>query len=392
MKLTDSLGRSYARVVLVLQGGGALGAYQAGVYEGLAEAGYEPGWISGVSIGAVNAALIAGNPPAERVARLREFWHRVSAWVGVPMPPAESPFYAAASGASTALTAAFGTPGFFAPRVPPAAFNPGGEPAALSLYDNAPLRRTLAELVSFGVLNAGPTRVSVGAVDVQNGNSVYFDSRREKLDARHIVASGALPPAFAPVEIDGRAYWDGGIVSNTPLWYVLDENLEGDTLVFQVDLFSARGAMPRNLAQALERYKDIQYSSKTRLNTTQLRDLRRMRHALQRLWHRLPESLRADAELAALAPAGACGRVDIVHLINRRDAFTTYAKDFEFSAATLRRRWQAGLEDVRATLRHPEWLESTAGDEAVRTFDLARSGGARIRGQAAASMAKARAQ
>jgi len=377
MKPTDPLARSYDRVVLVLQGGGALGAYQAGVYEGLAEAGYEPDWIAGVSIGAVNAALIAGNAPAERVARLREFWRRVSAYPILPMPEAGSPFHAAASNASAALTAMLGTPGFFAPRLPPATLALGGDPAALSLYDAAPLRRTLEELLSFETLNGGGVRVSLGAVDVQSGNSTYFDSALERLDARHVMASGALPPAFAPVEIRGRAYWDGGIVSNTPLWYVLDEPRDDRTLVFQVDLFSARGARPRSLVQVMERHKDIQYSSKTRLNTTQMGELHRMRSVLHRLWDRLPEPLRADPELAALA-ARRPGTVDIVHLINRRQGFTTFGKDYEFSAPTLRERWQAGLADARATLRHPEWLERTAGDETVQVFDLTRPAGERV--------------
>jgi NTE family protein len=370
MKAKDLLARSYDRVVLVLQGGGALGAYQAGVYEGLAEAGYEPDWIAGVSIGAINAALIAGNPAAERVTRLSEFWSAVSAFSIVPMPPIASPFYALAGGASAALTALLGTPGFFAPRALPPMLAPQGEAAALSLYDIAPLRRTLEGLVSLDVLNAGTIRLSLGAVEVRSGNSEYFDSARLRLDLRHVMASGALPPALAPVEIDGRAYWDGGIVSNTPLWYVLDEHRGGDTLIFQVDLFSARGALPRNLTQVMERHKDIQYSSKTRLNTTQVEELHRMRHALDRLWPRLPEPLRRDPEFAALAAACRPGRVHIVHLINRRYEFTTCAKDFEFSAETLRERWQAGLADARTTLQHPEWLARTAGDEAVQVFDL----------------------
>ena len=377
MNTKDFLARSYDQIVLVLQGGGALGAYQAGVYEGLAEAGYEPDWIAGVSIGAINAALIAGNPPAERVARLREFWRRVSAYRSLPMPEAESPFHAAWSNAGAALTAFVGTPGFFSPRVPPAVLAPGGDPAALSLYDTAPLRRTLEALASFDALNGGGMRVSLGAVDVQSGNSAYFDSAREPLDVRHVMASGALPPAFAPVEIAGRAYWDGGIVSNTPLWYVLDQPPPGRTLVFQVDLFSARGALPRDLTQVMERHKDIQYSSKTRLNTTQVRELHRMRHALDRLWDRLPEALRADPDLAALA-ARRLGKVEIVHLINRRYGFTTFAKDYDFSAQMLRERWEAGLADARTTLRHPEWLERTAGDEAVQVFDLARPGSERV--------------
>src|SRR5690349_12303673 len=231
----------YDCVILVLQGGGALGAYQAGVFEGLSEAGYAPDWVTGVSIGAINAALIAGNPPERRVERLRAFWDRVSSGLPAMAPSFFDPARQAFNRASAALAAIFGVPGMYSPRVPPPILMPDGSAGALSVYDTQPLRETLAELVDFERVN-GEVRLSLGA--------------------EHVMASCALPPAFAPVEIAGEHYCDGGVISNTPLWYVLDDSPKMSALVFQVDLFSARGELPRNLDEAMERHKDIQYSSK----------------------------------------------------------------------------------------------------------------------------------
>jgi predicted acylesterase/phospholipase RssA len=219
--------------VLVQQGGGALGAYQAGVYERLAAAKLEPDWVVGISIGAINGALIAGNPPQRRAERLREFWERVSVpgWGWLP-----------GQDWSAHYAMAFGVPGFFSPRLTPAPLAAPGSDAALSYYDPAPLRSTLEELVDFDRLNQGGVRLSVGAVEVVSGDERWFDTAHERITVDHILASGALPPGFPPVMIDGVAYWDGGIVSNTPLQYVIDHPPARDLLVFQVDLFSARGA------------------------------------------------------------------------------------------------------------------------------------------------------
>jgi len=209
--------------VLVLQGGGALGAYQAGVFEALHDARIKPDWVAGVSIGAINSALIAGNPPERRVSRLEEFWHLVSsAWPALSWSN-DGPARSWLNEVSAALVMLFGVPGFFMPRVPPAPFQPAGMPGAISYYDTTLLARTLERLIDFDLLNSGPVRLSVGAVNVQTGNFTYFDSARQRLDFRHIAASSALPPGFAPVEIDGEHYWDGGLVPNTPLQYVLDQ-------------------------------------------------------------------------------------------------------------------------------------------------------------------------
>jgi NTE family protein len=254
--------------VLVLQRGGALGAYQAGVFEALHDAEIRPEWMAGISIGAINSALIAGNPPERRVSRLKEFWHLVSsAWPALrwfddgPVPRSWL------NEAGAALVMLFGVPGFFMPRVPLAPFHAAGTPGATSYYDTTPLKGTLERLIDFDLLNNGSVRLSVGAVNVQTGNFTYFDSARQRLDVRHIAASGALPPGFAPVEIDGEHYWDGGLVSNTPLQYVLDQPANRHRVAFQVDLFPALGKLPATLADVSEREKDIRFSSRTRLNT-----------------------------------------------------------------------------------------------------------------------------
>lgn len=362
----------HSHTILVLQGGGALGAYQAGVYEGMHERGLVPGWVTGVSIGAINAALIAGNPPESRVEQLKAFWDIVSS--GIPLiPPAYlDPLRLAFNRVSAMATTAFGVPGFFVPRVPPPYLAPDGTPAALSVYDSSPLKATLEELVDFDLINRKTVRLSVGTVDVQTGNSVYFDNHRQAIGPEHIMASAALPPGFPPVVIDGRHYWDGGLVSNSPLWYVLDDAPDLSALIVQVDLFSARGDLPDNLDQVLERSKDIQYSSKTRFNTTRVKELEDMRAALGRFLHKVPARLRDDDDYRALAPLyDRKPRITIVHLINRRLQHASSAKDYEFSRATVRQRWEGGRDAVRRTCTSPGWRHATRTVEGVRVFDLA---------------------
>lgn len=358
--------------VLVLQGGGALGAYQGGVYEGMVELGFAPDWVTGVSIGAVNAALIAGNPPARRIARLREFWNIVSSGMPLTGPAILDPLRLAFNRLSATATAAFGVPGFFFPRIPPPYLAPEGSPGALSVYDAAPLRETLRELVDFDLVNSKSVRLSVGATNVHTGNSEYFDNRDTTITPEHIMASGALPPGFAPVVIGGNHYWDGGIVSNSPLWYVLDDSPAISAMIVQVDLFSAKGALPMNLDQVLERSKDIQYSSKTRFNTNRVKEIENLRVALGWLLEQLPQKLRTHPDYRLLASLAAHKRnITILHLINRRSEFASSAKDYEFSRISVDQHWQAGLDDVRRTCAHPDWIDATEAVNGVRAFDLA---------------------
>lgn len=363
------------KIVLVLQGGGALGAYQAGAYEALADYGYQPDWVAGISIGAINAALIAGNAAERRVERLREFWERVSSrFQGEPLVPG-SDARALFNEASAALVSVAGVPGFFAPRVPPAFMMPPGSPAATSVYDSAPLVATLESLVDFELLNSSATRLSVGTVNVESGNFVYFDSADVALGPEHITASGALPPGFPAVLINGEAYWDGGLVSNTPLHYVLDgTGHREDMCVFQIDLFSARGRLPQTLTDVGQREKDIRYSSRTRLNTDTFCELQTLRRAARRLYRKLPDSLKNDADARYLEERGCDAAITIVHLIHRNAAYEHQSKDYDFSRLSMEEHWQAGRNDVHRTLKHKAWQTRAKPAEGVAVFDLTKSG------------------
>ncbi len=360
--------------ILVLQGGGALGAYQAGVYEELAEAGIEVGWIAGISIGAINAAIIAGNAPEHRVEKLRSFWSRMSEnALGLPFFEGAAP-RELANEAGAAWIAAFGVPGFFSPRLVPPLFQLRGSDDALSVYDTAPLKRTLEAHVDFALLNAGATRLSVGAVNIRSGNFAYFDSLDQTLGPEHIMASGALPPGFPPVEIDGEFYWDGGLVSNTPLDYVMArDGCAGDAAIFQVDLFSARGPLPQTFTDVFEREKDIRFSSRTRLNTDVARRNCARSAALQNLLAKLPDALEADPDARFLAADGNwTGSLALAHLIYRSKAYETQSKDYLFSRRAVREHWAAGRHDARHTLHHPEWLARPRGTPGITVYDLAR--------------------
>jgi NTE family protein len=369
----------FERIALILQGGGALGAYQAGVYQALAEAHLHPDWVAGISIGAINAALIAGNPPKKRIDRLRAFWETVSA------PPFGMPFLAALEGRDefthtlinqvSSLGALIGgAPGFFQPRLPPPFLYPNGMPEALSYYDVAPLRATLEALVDFDLINTGAMRFSVGAVNVRSGNFAYFDSTTHQICPEHVMASGSLPPGFPPTEIEGEYYWDGGLVSNTPLEWVLDSRPGRDTLAFQIDLWSARGEFPRNLLEAETRQKEIRYSSRTRLATSQFKKKQILRRAAAQLLAKLPNELlqTPQAEMLALeADEKVC---NLIQLIYRAKHYEGNSKDYEFSRRTMEEHWRSGYNDAVRTLRHPEVLQRPQGMDGVFTFDLAVDG------------------
>jgi NTE family protein len=355
--------------VLVLQGGGALGSYQAGVYEALSKGGLAPTWIAGISIGAVNAALIAGAPPERRVERLRQFWERAtSAMQWRPMfSGGDRPLF---TEFSAGWIAAAGVPGFFTPRVPPPFFQLPGTPEALSFYDTAPLRRSLEELVDFDLINRKEVRLSVGAVNVRTGNFAYFDNLHTRIGPEHVMASGALPPGFPPVEIDGEFYWDGGLVSNTPLQYVLDQEQTKDLTVVQVDLFNARGDLPRTLFEGAEREKDIRYSSRTRLGTDMNLRLHRAKALIRELIDEAPPEVQADPRIRELAAFSRDTAITVMHLINRRGGYDSASKDYEFSRVGMLDLWAAGQEDVERTLAHPQWTGRGRPHRGVAVFDL----------------------
>src|ERR1700674_3129796 len=375
-----------AQRVLVLQGGGALGSYQAGAYQALCHHDFEPEWIAGISIGAINAAIIAGNPREKRVERLKEFWDMVSA--PVPWNPVGSGDRSRSlfNETSAALIATFGVPGFFTPRFPPAPLWPQGSPQSQSFYDTTPLRATLERLVDFDRINDLKTRLSVGAVSVTSGNFRYFDNFEfrklgKKIGPEHIMAAGALPPGFPSIEIEGEHFWDGGIASNTPLDYVLDAEVANDLLIFQVDLFSARGPLPVSLLEAAEREKDIRYSSRTRMNTDKNKEIHNARKALRDLIGKLPEELKSDPSLEILRKAAKENTVNVIHLIYRSKHYESSSKDYDFSRIGMVEHWGAGVRDVYLSMRHEDWLERPQSGETMMTYDLTGDGTETLHGK-----------
>lgn len=377
MKQAASRPESYTKkVALVLQGGGALGSYQAGVYEALASSDYKPDWVAGISIGAINAALIAGNSPETRVEKLREFWRAITTptkWA-VPISGlfngAGQPFDLAKQ-ISAMQALLLGQTNFFAPRKP-ADWWFGRTPT--SYYDTNSLKSTLERLVDFDRINSREIRFSVGAVNVRTGNFAYFDNAEIEIRPEHVLASGALPPGFPSVEIDGEHYWDGGLVSNTPLQHVIEYYPRRSHLIFQVDLFPARGALPGNLNEVGERDKDIRYSSRTRAVTDTLRRQHDLRHSINKLWEKLPEDLRRGAETALLDEFRCVTTMDIVELIYRPEHALGQSKDYEFDRLTMQARWAQGLSDAGETLMAAPWLEPMPPEVGARTFDVRAKG------------------
>ncbi|HXQ15656.1 MAG TPA: patatin-like phospholipase family protein [Caulobacteraceae bacterium] len=404
-------------IALLLQGGGALGAYQGGVYQALAEAELHPDWVAGISIGAINSALIAGNPPELRVDRLRSFWDAITLKPlfgalsarrpSVPAPPQDlsasdgtpadhigdlwmkvledthalwgGPSFAPrgymarniSSQASALIAAALGAPGMFAPRILGPWLQPPGTLESTSYYDTSDLRATLERFVDFDRINAGEMRFSVGAVNVTSGNFVYFDNSTHTIGPEHVMASGALPPGFPAIEIEGEYYWDGGLVSNTPLQWVLETELRQDTIAFQVDLWNARGSFPRTMSEVETRLKEIQYSSRTRANSNQFKQVQQIRKALGDLLSKLPEELRSTPEYELLSPQADRKVYNLIQLIYRSKDYEGGFKDHEFSQHGMQDHWRAGYHDTIRTLRHPEVLERPTTADGVFAFDLA---------------------
>lgn len=375
----------YDEVALVLQGGGALGSYQAGVYEGLHEVGVEPTWVAGISIGALNTAIIAGNAPDQRQAALKGFWDTIctpsdpvglmGAWTLAAMGyPEYSRKFSSVWAANRALNE--GQMGFFQPRRPLPWPGLGKKmPSQVSFYDTSALRETLLRFADFDRINDGDVRVSVGAVNVRTGNLVYFDNQHMRLAPEHFMASGALPPGFPAVEIDGEYYWDGGLVSNTPLTEVVLDSQHKNTLVFQVDLWSSLGNVPGDFLDVAERAKDIQYSSRTRAITDMVAANQKHAQLIKELLDHVPaaERKKIAPELLQEALAVADGSaINVVHLIYANKFFEGHYKDYEFSIDTMSEHWASGLEDIRRSFGHPDWFAIPSREQGVVTHDVHR--------------------
>lgn len=363
-------------IALLLQGGGALGAYQAGVYEALAEAGLHPDWVIGISIGGINSAIIAGNPRESRAARLREFWELVSrspfgfaAEFGLAKGDAANAFANRMSAVTASLV---GVPGFYTPRMPSIWFQPPGSIEATSFYDISDLKTTLERLVDFDLVNSehNDMRLSLGSVNVRTGKLVYFDARTDVIRAEHVMASGALPPGFPAVEIDGQHYWDGGVVSNTPLAW-LARNYPPDTLAFQVDLWSAEGEFPNNLSDVVTRTKEILNSSRTTYFTSFIKDLNSVYSAAANLLDQLPEEYKQSADAQYLKSVARRRLHHLVNLIYEPERPEDSSKENEFSGRSMEQRWQAGYHNTVQALRHPEIFErSPDHDSGIFVFDF----------------------
>ena len=360
------------RVALVLQGGGALGAYQAGVYQALHEAEIEPDWVSGVSIGAINSAIIAGNSRRRRLDRLRAFWDLITERKIWHYTPDGDAFRKARNFASSWITMTQGQPGFFTPRSPTPWLSLPGSQTATSYYDSSPLHETLEDLVDFSMINEKAVRFSVGAVNVLSGNFVYFDNATEVIGPEHVMASGALPPALPMIKIGTDHFWDGGIVSNTPLQHILDQEDRVNTLIFQIDLFSARGALPRDLQDVLARQKDIMYSSRTRYNTDVYRRIHTWKRRLHIALDKISEELLSEEERKLKEDLANMPDITILQLIYQQKAYEGHAKDYEFSGTSMREHWQSGYEDTKRTLRRRDWLAMPPHGAGIVVHDVHR--------------------
>jgi len=358
---------------LILQGGGALGAYQAGVYQALHEAGLEPDWVAGVSIGAINCAIIAGNKREDRLEKLQKFWMDITARDPFTSWPEGDDQRKMRNMLSAMNGMLFGQPGFYKPLPLSGFLSPRGSRAATSLYDTSPLHKTLDKLVDFDLINNGPIRFAVGATNVSTANFQYFDNRQIEIMPEHVMASGALPPGLPMVRIGRHYYWDGGLVSNTPLQHLLDNLVAENMLVFQVDLFSASGDVPRDMPEVLSRQKDIMYSSRTRTTTDHFLQTHKLKKQLHEALELVPDAKLSEEQRELKSSLGRLSEINIMQLIYKTKAYEGDAKDYEFSRISMKEHWRSGYYDTRNTMAHKDWL-SFLGTGGIRAFDIHRTG------------------
>jgi NTE family protein len=371
----------FERVALVLQGGGALGAYQAGVYQAIHEANIHVDWICGTSIGGINGALLAGNRPERRVERLREFWEAVTR---PPMRIPNIPWFTElpwngngqarfwTNRMSAFATMFNGAPDFFSPRPFPPISSAAESPDLVSYYDTSPLKATLGRLVDFDLINKKPLRFSVAATNVRTGAPVYFDNQKQTITTAHVMASASLPPGFPPTEIDGEFYWDGGVVSNSPMQFVIDDRPRYTALVFQVDLWDANGEVPLDIPSANLRALEIHSASRLNITLEQYQKTQKFRHALARFLDELPQGCQNDPDVQFLSEEARVKVATVVQLKYQAEGYETAGKTFEFSRPAMEEHWQAGYDDTRRALGEPRVFELPHVSEAARIFDVHR--------------------
>jgi NTE family protein len=370
--------RQMGQVTLVLQGGGALGAYQAGVYEAMHEAGIEPDWIIGTSIGAINGSLIAGNKPDMRLKALDSFWRQVQLrrtggleWANGFAWPAQVRGWA-----DSFSTFATGLPGFFEPNYATLLGGPQTKvPVGKNgLYSTAPLRKTLHDLVDFSLIQPGGVRLTVGAARIGAALMCYFDSQATPLSIEHVMASGALPPAFPPVRIGEHYYWDGGILSNTPIEAVFDDCPRRSGVVFAVHVWNPSGPEPENLLQVLNRQKDIQYSSRAATHITRQKQIHKLRHIISELAASIPDERRREPEIAEMLSYGCPTQMHVVRLQAPPLMDENHMKDIDFSEASIRKRWRLGYEHTKHVIAAAPWKAEAGPHEGVIVHEFAQAG------------------
>ncbi|MDA5193826.1 patatin-like phospholipase family protein [Govanella unica] len=367
-RITRDGSKIKSQVVLVFQGGGALGAYQGGVYAALHEAGIEPDWVIGTSIGAINGAIIVGNKREDRLDRLREFWRRIER--AEPLSSTHLMPWLDMSMAKFS-TLSTGLPGFFDPNIYATAgiFAPVGAENA-SFYTTDPLRNTLKELIDFDRLNVDRIRMTLGAVSVTSGNLYYFDNHNQGLTLDHVIASCSLPPAFPAVRINGQPFWDGGVYSNSPIDAVFDDTARKDSVIFSVNLWPPEGAEPQSIWQVLNRQKDISYSSSTDNYVTRQQQTHRLRHTISELVSKLPPSELAKPEIQELANFGCPTHMHIIRLLANPLEGDDVNKDIDFCEDSITSRWQNGYADVCKVIKLAPWTQDLGACGGVIIHDV----------------------
>jgi NTE family protein len=363
--------KHYERIVYALQGGGALGSYQVGVYQGLAENGYVPDWIIGTSIGAINASIIAGNEPQDRMIKLHEFWSRITCDYLPGYTPNTKSEHKAYNWLSAQMSIIFGVPGFFSPRVNNPLFELFSTPDRISFYTITPLRETLQELINFDLINTAKIRLTLGAVEVKRGVTTYFDNSKQKITVDHILASCALPPGLPAIKINNKYYWDGGVLSNAPTDVLLRETSNVNTLCFLAHMFDSYGLNPKNLDDVIKRHKDIIYSSHYRTHAEVYQEIHHLRYMINKLYRKLPEDLKANPFFKKIHQDNAnTANIHFVRFLYMAPDYELSSKDYEFSKISMHERFNAGYKDAINAIKESPWINRLTDEVGIEIHEF----------------------
>lgn len=363
----------YDQIACCFQGGGALGAYQVGILRALDERGYYPDWFAGTSIGAINAAIAAGNDEKVRIEKMGQFWEKIAT------PNLIDPSFLPDDFGSrqiqhliAAQSALFlGQPGFFSPRIPP--IIPGYEttPDQLSYYDTSQLKSTLEAFIDFDRINSTSTRLSLGAVEVCSGEIEYFDSLKCKIGPEHIMASGALPPGFPAIEVDGKYYWDGGLSSNSPATYVLSAQHGSQKLLcFAIHLFDSYGLQPKTIDDVMMRKKDIEFSSRFSKTIQLHKEIHELKSSIHLLSQFVPPKERENPEISRCIHRGCESTIDVVRFLYAQDDSELNSKDYEFSNKSIAERMDRGYRDGVSAIKKSPWLAPVSQTTGIALYDM----------------------